>query len=525
MKLEVISVRGTGFTEIAVNHKDKQVVFSCKIYSKVRLSVPERVFLEFNGFLETVKPEVQDQMFDIYVKIRELYDMDFDPSHITSALSAKVEELYKLIDLSAMRRWLLTIGNVHIPPETQDRITEDSRYNKKEQTYLKHDYVNLSTVALALRAMMPVWGDYIDQTTNQELYKETEVLGLLARCEISQWPIDEYDSDGEEVTGVFDKIANYVSFCVEDKTTPLGSLWRGLSSVEIPIHLTAKVVVRRLTIVALNDHTSHSIVANMFKYVKSNLEPMERTTAEKVKEKLPESSGRDEDDKTSFIEGHKTKCRISHGDIVLFNLDALDYELLVNKVDPTCCPDKLAKCIDQIPLVSNLEIRPHQVLLAQWVMAKAYPARAFPHDDKLSVNYLLASAQALLWHWGFLDVALYLQVKPLYHGDYNSSNQLSQPKVGTRIAGRHKIELDQVYPYMRVGRVAANGTQATSENMAANAINNCTQSIRVANWVYCGPDELFQASGQITENKVLIHSPNLKHSITEAVLHLAKINQ
>lgn len=525
MQLEAISARGNGFTEIAVKHKGKEVVFGCKTYSKVRLAQPERVFHEFNSFMETVKPEVQDAIFSIYVKIRELYDMDFEPSHIASSLSAQVESLYKLLSLSDMRRWLLTIGNVHIPPEIQDRITEDSRYNKKEQTYLKHDYVNLSTVSLALRAMVPIWGDYIDQTTNQELYKESEVMGLLARCEILHWPIDEYDSDGEEVGGVFDKIANYVRFCVEDKTTSLGSLWKGLSSVEIPINLTARVVVRRLTIVALNDHTSHSIVANMFKYVKSNLEPMERTASDKVKEKLPDGAGRDEDDKTSFIEGHKTKCRVSHGDIVLYNLDALEYETLVSKIDPTCCQIKLAKCIDSLPMVTNVEIRPHQVLLAQWVMAKAYPSRAFVHSDKLSVNYLIASAQALLWHWGFLDVAVYLQVQPLYHGDYNSSNQLSQPKVGTRIAGRHKLELDLLYPYTRVGRIAANGTQSPAENMAANAINNCTQSIRLSNWVYLGPEELFVESGQISKNKVLIHSPNLKHSITEVVIHLAKINQ
>lgn len=529
MRLDVHDVRGNGFTGIIVKHKSQEVVFSCKIYSKVRLPDPDRVFLELNGWLETLTETVHDQMFEIYKEIRDLYDMDFEPSHIYSTLTTKVANLYKLVDLDKARRWLSTIGNIHIPPEIEDRITENSLYNKKEQTYLKTDYVNLATVSLGLRLMMPIWGDYIDQTTNQELYKETEVLGLLASTGISLWPINEFDTDGEETTGVFDKISNYVKFCVDDKATSLGSLWRGLSTVEIPIHLTAKVIVRRLTIVALNDHSSHSIVANMFKYVKSNLDPMERTTADKVKEKLPASAGLSEDDKTSFIEGHKTKGRISAGDIVLFNQDTLDYEILVERIDPTCCPKKLASCIARVNAVANYEIRPHQILLAQWVMAKAFPARAFPHIDKLSVNYLLASAQALLWHWGFLDVAIYLQVEPLYQGEYNSSNQLSLPKVGTRIAGRHKVDLDAAFPHMRVGRIANNGTQAAPENMAANAINNCTQSIRVSNWIYRGPITLYNESGQLSENgnrnRVLIHTITLKHAITEMALHLAKINQ
>ncbi|MFO5520843.1 hypothetical protein ACLBP3_29960, partial [Klebsiella pneumoniae] len=43
----------------------------------------------------------------------------------------------------------------------------------------------------------------------------------------------------------------------------------------------------------------------------------------------------DFDDKTSFIESHKTKQRVTPGDIVAYNLDALDVVKLVHKIDDT----------------------------------------------------------------------------------------------------------------------------------------------------------------------------------------------
>lgn len=525
MKLEVTGVQGNGFVECTTSHKGQSITWSTRAYSKVKLNDPARVFLEINTYLEGAPDEVQDRIWNSYVKIRDLFNMDFDPAHISSTLIHYISELYSALPMNGLRRWLLTVGNLHIPSEIQTTITDESRYNKREQTYLQHDYINLATVALALRVMVPVWGEYIDQGTDQELHKENDVVGLISRCEIANWPLLEKDEVGEEVDTVFDKLEGYVKFCVEDEPTTLGSLWRGMSSVEIPLHLRSKVLVRRLTIVPLNDPMSHSIVANTFRYVRSNLNPAERSPTDRVNEKRPEGGGGDDEDKTSFIEAHKTKGRVSPGDIEAFNLDAMDYNLLARTVDPTIDPEILRKCINCVQQSATKEIRPHQILIAQWVMAKAFPSRAFYHISKLPVNVLLATSQALLWHWGYFDVAIFMQVEPLKHGEHNSTNQLNQTRSGTRIANKYKPLLDELYPHMRLAKVPQNGEIPKPDNMAGIAINNCNQSIRSSNWVFLGPQELFKLAGQVAPNNVLIPPQNIKHTLTEVVLHLAQINQ
>ncbi|QEM41794.1 hypothetical protein [Pseudomonas phage vB_PaeM_PS119XW] len=525
MRIDVTGVQGNGFVEVTTSHKGNEIKWSTRAYSKVKLNDPTRVFKEFNDYLESCDEADQDRIWNSYVKINDLFKMDFEPAHISSTLIHYIHELYSALPMNKLRRWLLTIGNLHIPPEIQKTITDESRYTKREQTYLQHDYINLATVALGLRPMVPIWGEYIDSGTDQELHKENEVVGLISRCEIANWPLLEKDEVGEDVDAAFDKLEGYVKFCVEDEPTTLGSLWRGMSSVEIPVHLRSKALVRRLTIVPLNDPMSHSIVANTFRYVRSNLNPAERSPTDRVNEKRPEGGGGDDEDKTSFIEAHKTKGRVSPGDIEAYNIDAMDYELLAQTVDPTIDMEKLRKCISCVSQVANFEIRPHQVLLAQWVMAKAFPARAFYHISKLPVNTLLATTQALLWHWGYLDVAVFLQVEPVYHGEHGSTNQLSNTRSGSRIAQKYKAQLDELYPHMKLAKVPQSGEIPKPDNMAGIAVNNCNQSIRSSTWIYHGPPELFKLSGQIAQNNILIPPPNIKHTITEVVLHLAQINQ
>lgn len=525
MRIDVTTIQGDGFTAVSTSHKGKTIEWSTRAYSKVKLNDPTRVFLEFNQFLETLDEATQDKLFTSYESIKALFDMGFDPSMITASLIHHIVEINKSLPMTKMRRWLLTLGNLHIPPEIQDTITADSRYNKREQTYLRDDYINLSTVALGLRAFLPIWGEYMSQGTDQDLYKENDVVGLISTTELANWPLLETDRMGDQMETVFEKLESYIRFCVEEEHVTLGRLWSGMSTVKIRELLQSKVLVRRLTIVPLNDPSSYSIVANIFSYVSSNLNPTERSTADRVNDKRPERSGGDDEDNTSFIESHKTKGRVSPGDIVAYNLDAMDYELLAEDVDPTICKVKLAKCIDCITNMTQSEIRPHQIMLAQWVMAKAYPSRAFYHIDKLPVNYLLATTQALLWHWGFLDTAIFMQVEPLASGDNQASNPLGQQRVGSRIATKYRPMLDELFPHMKHQRIPQSGEIPKPENRAAVAINNSNYSIRSTHWTYKGPNELFREAGQVAHNKVLILPPNLKHSITEVVMHLAHINK
>lgn len=524
MKLVVTGIQGAGFTEVTAEHGTKKLSFATKVYSKVKLAEQQRVFKEINSYWEFLGPVPQQNIWESYEKIHEILNMSLDSGRVAMSLRHYIREMYTHMPMNGMRRWLATMGNLFIPVEIEKQITAESRYNKKDQTYLEHEYINLATVSLAIRPMIPVFGEYLESSSESDHNKETEVLGLLYDCEVANWPQNEVGPHGEEVDTAFDKLAGYVQFCVEDEPTTLARLWRQMSTVEVPIHLRSKVLVRRLTIVPLDDITSFSIVANTYRYVRSIINPAERTTAERVNEKKPESGG-DEDEKTSFLEAHKTKHRVQPGDIEAFNLDANDHVKLTQRVDPTMDMKKLQQCMRAINQVSNMPINPHQVKIAQWVMARAFPAKAFYHINKVAVNKLLAQAQAVLWHWGFLDIAVFMQVELMKQGESGSQFQLGSTRTNSRIPNRFKDELNELFPHQKAPQYTNAGVPTRTENMAGTAISTATASIHASNWVYRGPDELWKAAGQVTSNKVLVIPQTIKATLTELVLHLGRINK
>lgn len=530
MHLEVSQIQGSGFVEVTARHGDQHIVWPAKAYSKVKLVEPLRVFDEINGYWAWLGKDAQDKVWECYVQIKAILDQIVDNLHIGQAVRFYVNEMYKAMPMDGFKQWLLTVGNMHFPPEIQDRLTEDSRYNKSDQTYLRGDYINLATLGLALRPMLPIWGEYIEQTSDNDMYKEMAAIGLVAETEICTWPDKPDAAQGyltQAPTSAFDKLHSYVRFCTEDTPVTLGNLWKGMGSAEIPVWLQSKVMVRRLTIVPLCNANSHSIIANIYRYAKSNIKPPDRSTSDRVNEKRPEGGGGDEDEKTSYLESYKIKQRISSGDATTYAVNTRNMAQLAQKVDPTFDMNLLTLTAGRLEEVSRYEVQPHQILIAQWVMAKAFPARAFYHIPREAVVRLLATSQALLWHWGYFDIAVFMQVRLHMTSDQMLPHLTKSTKSGSRISARYKDDLGTMFPHVKLlrrGRADLDA-EADSENRAALAINFATAAIRSSTWTYLGPIELHRIAQQPEGHQQLIVPQTIKNTITELVLHLANLNR
>lgn len=525
MRLLVTGFQGSGFTEVTVEHRGEKLKFAANIYSKVNLSEPQRVFKEINNYWEGLKYEDQCFIWDCYKRIHEILNMSLDPAKVMTSIRYYVKEMYSRMPMNGARRWLTTIGGLFIPDDVARASSADMRYDPK-QTYLEHEYINLATMSLAMRPMIPIFGEYLESSSSQTTNKETEALSLMYDCDIVNWPMNETGPNGELVDSVFDKLAGYVQFCVEKEPTTLARLWASQGTVNVPENMRSKVFVRRLTIVALDDPSSFSIVANTWRYVLSIVDPAARTTADRVAGKNPESGG-DDDDKTSFIESNKTKHRVQPGDIVAYDEDTLDYVKLAQVVDPTIDLRKLEQCIAAMSKTANSPINPHQIKLAQWVMASgsAFPPRAFQHIEADSTKRLLAVTQAILWHWGFVDIAVFMQVDLLKQGTSSSQFQLGNTRTNSRIPTRYKEDLDKLFPHQKAPQITGAGVPGKMENMTAIAIGTATASIHASNWVYKGPAPLFKAAGQVMSTPVLVIPQTIKATLAELVIHLGRINQ
>lgn len=521
MRLEVIQTQGNGFTVVETSHNGESLTWTTGTYGKVRLNDPYRVFDEINGYWESLPKAAQDQIWAAYKEIKHYLEEVMDSYHIHRYIKRYLVKMYEAMSMDGMSKWLLTRGGLYIPSDIQDRIVPDARYPNPDQTYIKEDYINLATLALALRPLIPVWGEYIDQGgqgTGNDLYKEMEVVDLIQGTEIVDWPKGK---------SAYDKLHNYIRVAAEDTPVTLGSLWKGMGSSEIPGWLKSKTMVRRLTIVPLCDHSAtHSIIANVYRYVISNLKPNDRRTSDRVRGKKPEGEGFDEDDKTSLLESYKIKQRVAYGDEVLFEVYTERPAEIAQHVDPAIDLKLLEQTLDVVPSVVDLDIHPHQVSLAQWVLARAFPPRAIEYVSKIAVNRLLATTQALLWQWGYLDLACLMQVERVNTTDQNIPGITQHARSGSRISRNYVDELMVLYKHVKPQRLKAGETEPNNRNgnLASQAINSVTKKVLAHTWQYNGPRELKKLAGQPEGSRILVVPPNIKNRITELAIFLAKLN-
>jgi hypothetical protein len=400
-------------------------------------------------------------------------------------------------------------------------VKVDGRYPDRDETYVTEDYINLAVFSLVTRLMIPIWGEYISQGGNGnggDMYKEMDAMALLSNSEMMSWP-----ETGDPLRPcVYTKLLKYIGINVDKVGIELANLWGGISSSEIPIRLLAMIILRRLTIVPLGDHTvEHNMVANIYYYVTSRLKPNERRG--KVTAKLNEGEGRDEDDKTSMLEGYKIKQRTEDGDVVAFEVDSRRTAVLVKQVDPLIDLRLLDKSMASVSNLAHSVANVHQIRLAQWALAKAFPPQAFYDIDEMSVNRLLAAAQALYWSWGMFDIACLMTVERINLSEQNVPGLTTQVKPSSRFSKPIQDTMMAIYPHF----FPQSGKDANDRkgNVGINGVAGVLQEIYSASWHYYGPKELQQLAKQPAGTRLLVVTPSIKQSLCEAVFKISELNQ
>lgn len=520
MRLDISEHQGSGFREVTMSHKGESIRWQTPTYIRVKITGSGDPFAEINAFWEWSGAKVQDQVWSILSDIKHDMENIVEPYHIARHTTAHLRRLYEVMTLDRMHTWLMTVGGLYFPERKVIPKPPDVA-RAPNNKYYTDDYANLAAISLALRPMIAVWGEYIEnggQGNGSDMYKEIEAKELLNGTAVMQWPDKE---------PALDKVERYVAGIARDKKVSLTTLWKGMGTTEIPDWLLSLVMVRRLTIVPLTEvGESHSLIANVHHYASSKMDPDSRNNANRVNKKNPDKEGRDEDDKTSVMEEYKVKQKISDGDVVTFEIATENPALLARKVDSTIDLDLLKTCMDCIDSMNNVEISDHQVRLTQWVMAKAYSPRALAYIGKRPVIRLMATAQALLWHWGYHNLALLLLVERINPTNRNAAGLTGRLGAGTRlhIKQQYRDALMTLYPHIRPLKPKDVGTPHKG-NVTIDAINNLTRDIMLGDWYYRGPTELHRLAGQTEGRHHLVVPTTTKEDLTKLTIELAERNK
>lgn len=503
MKLKVLETedkeKNLAFVELS--HNGQSSVWNVQVYDRSKFVNIDTFFDEINRYWEKLPPEQQDMIWAIYGEIRANMESLTDFERLHTRLKNLVKVLYDLHDLKGIERSVRFYGDVKIPN------TMKSEYDEKDiipRTYLRDDYFDLIILTIALRPMLPIFGEYIERikkgTGNN--FKEQYAFGLLSGSYIYNCPAME-------------RLRVYVNATVEQESVSTSAILQGLGTDELPLWLLSKSVVRRVVTGEVNiiDNTS-SIISNVHHFIKSKIGSMDRDFKGKVSRKNNPKDGAQDEDNISLVETYKVKQEVSDGDVVMLSVYTEQVIPMALRVDPEVDLNKIEIATKHAIKKETMEIRPHHLTLTQWVLHKAISARGIPALNKPALLRAIGVAQGLLWDWGFEDLAVLLTAAPYVPQD---EGYMTSSDSRARIPKEQLDELVERYPhYQRVSSKMQNERQA---NVAAKAIDILTKELIKNDWVVTGPKQLIE--GRVTVgNNIMIVPPDIKHQLSSLLLKI-----
>lgn len=495
-----IEVPDNAFAETLVVHGKARIEFNASAFDQ-RIKQPadrNSVFKEINAFWSYLPADKQQKIFDLYAEIYEIFENVNDPRRLHMKLLKPVAQLLEQHNLDDIGYWVNTRTRIKPPPCMKvDFDPNDTR----DMTYLRQDYEQLVYLTIALRCMMPIWGQYIVSGKSEygNEYKEYRAMGLIA------------NSDSILMTNPMKRLERYIEASInsnKNRAPTTSSILGGLGTAELPYWVLAQVLIRLVMAEITDCDDNNHLVKHVYHA------SMNRKFIKPVKEKRKDYDGGDEDN-SSIAENYKVKQVISDGDITVLQHYTENINVMARQIDDTLDPQQVELCYLALKSVEDKEVHPQSLVFPQWIIKPALPPRSIPSLSKVSLIRVMAVTQAALWHWGFPELACLVGAQP-YTGDDDQFFGMAESKA--RIPKALLTRLVELYPYYRKDQRQMTERQGCP---AYQAIERITKDITVKDWkVYC-PDALKEIA-KVSRGGVKVSPPDLRAQLAELVILVAE---
>lgn len=482
MKASIKSLYSSDTPEVEIEHNGEKVSFVISAVGRDRFKQNYDVFEQINAYWASLPESSQARIAEIYREIDNgFYNIRAD-GNLTTFIAQKVAELCKFHDLDVVQDWVSFKSNIVIPNRFSVEYHRDvDNTTTREKTYTRMDYLQLVTLSLVLRIMIPIWGKYISSTrseigTEHKDYYAFQLLNAspLARCH------------------AMNRLATYVNHNIKENTNNLSNFLKIVSPDDFSYHHLARVVIRRLSIEDIRgDSSDRDLIRVIYKFIASTANSQESDPNSNVREKKLDEGG-DEHNKTSSLETYKFATNISDASIVEIQVSVMN---MVNEIKQrqgvTDRVRRLSMNIDDKMLLRSMETAqrldtedvalPQRALMSQ-VMSPVISPHGNLHlhsnkDQAGTLSSVIGIAEAALWARGHKYLALVVSSFTV-----RSEQEMSVSPMDSKMRIPKEIsdELNAVYSLSRYPESKKNSTRAA--NRVEETINLIVDNLAMGSW-------------------------------------------
>lgn len=484
----------SGVKKVEITHQGKtNLEFGIGMFTKMSnlafsegisesLLRPDCAFRDINNYLayldsQEETSEVNTKLYDLYETVYNiLFHLNEDVNTLILKLQTIVSEIIELLDLDKLTSWLVYHSDIMLPelPDTYNQFTQGGT---RETTYLRTDYRELIGLSICLRAIIPIWGEFVN-SVNLEIgnnQKEYFCYLLLGQSRIHK-----------SNAMVFLKryvALNLEKLAKEDYFNSV-SMLTDISVDDLPIHITALCIVRRVVVKEISiDKEEKTLVRSIYSYIMQKTQQNQRSL--QLREKtygMGGKTGGGETQSPSKLESFSIRAEVNTGTIeVIKNYCSNPTRILMHlggeKSDVSLYRLFEQALRDNIP--QNHIVTNAQLVILKWLLYKVCSSRLLDYLNNQELLDIIPPVQTILWKNNHSFIAALLGAVPDNSGFLNSGSRTQNTK-------EEKDKLDQLYPYQRLSSVARG---ARRQNVALDAIELICQELHENSWYFTLPDE------------------------------------
>ncbi len=468
--------------EAKIEHSGEELIFLAGSFFRMNSVNPEfDIFEHLNEYWNQLPVDKQDYIFGIYKRIRMVFNSVSHRVNLALDLNKLCIELIDAHNLDEVYDWVLFKSNIVIPAvfESEYQYSYDKQ-GSRDQTYVRSDYTKLIAMIIAIRSMIPVWGEYIGQTKHEAgtTFKEMGAFQLITNSSIM-------------TSQPMLKLSVYLDHAVgQYKFNPFFIL-DGISSMDFPIWMMSIVVIRRLCVGDIRGVDSKAnMITYIYKFVIQRIQSTDSGSSSAVKDKkTTEFSDEKGDDKISTFERYRIKHDISTGEIVELAYSIKDIRSTAYRLSPNMTDDILFKSIETAQELNNRDIHEPQTILLKWVFKPVISPRGLMYLDKDLIVNCLGILEAVLFVNGFHYLALLATSYP----DINTEEMyVSSTESKARITKAQIARLDELYPFQQV--IGGKKSGYKDINPSIKAIDSLTDKLSMFSWITTASDDKLETA-------------------------------
>lgn len=491
--------------EVCIEHGGYKATFSIAVFGKKYFIGDYDVFGEINAYWAGLPLSQQSEIFEIFSGAQSDFDNCLGRAALTESLKLRVSELIEKHNLDILQDWVAIKSNIRIPEDIAAQYTDNiDNNNSRSKTYIRKDYMQLVTMSLLLRCMLPIWGEYIYHIRSSvgTQFKEQAAFQLMAGTSVN-------------TSKPMLRLKEYIEAIIDKDKHDSGKLLLGISSEDFSHWMLSLICVRRLCTCDLRGINPKSgLCPLIYKFIMNTRNP-DNNFENQVKDKgKPEDKGPTSNDGISMLERYKIKTNISLEDVVEIAFSINDIPSIADKLTSKINHAGLARSLETCQLLQGERLIDPQMTLLRWVLKPVVSPKGLMYLPKMTCVNLLGLLEEVLWDTGHKYLALLATAYPL-----NSSKDMLVSPVDSKMRVPKELadELSKYYPYTRLANNKK--TDGKEINLAAKSIDLLTDSLAMYSWRSTADESRLKEVFGSTSRRFPI-LPDIKTYLTKLVIEI-----